>query len=77
MYSIILVKKWRQILTRQQGCMLHLLCQIVNNSTMCKPVENQTPYVLKSAEPFICFLFLIFFFYQIKLFPTKAFSFNR
>lgn len=45
---------WRRILPRQRGCILSLLCQIVNNDTMCKTGENQTPYALKSAEPFIC-----------------------
>lgn len=53
----MLVTKWRQILTRQWGCILHLLCQIVNNGTTCKTLENQTPYVLKSAEPFISLFF--------------------
>lgn len=50
---------WRRILPRQRGCILSLLCQSVNNVTMCKTGENQIPYVLKSAEPFIC-LFLGF-----------------
>lgn len=38
---------------------------------MCKTGENQTPYVLKSAEPFICLFFFNGEFIKFNSFPQR------